>query len=59
MKLVRRRMVVLGAAGAAAAMRPAAGRAAVSVALPCDDELQAGEASWYKKLEEGRVECLL
>jgi pyruvate formate lyase activating enzyme len=59
MKLDRRRMVVLGAAGAASAMRPSAGRAAVSTAFPTDDELPAREASWYKKLEEGRVECEL
>jgi pyruvate formate lyase activating enzyme len=54
-------MVVLGAAGAASAMRPAGGGAAVSSsnAPPTDDELPAREASWYKKLEEGRVECEL
>jgi pyruvate formate lyase activating enzyme len=61
MKLDRRRMVVLGAAGAAAAIGPAAGRTAGSSAsaYPTDDELPAREASWYKKLEEGRVECEL
>ncbi len=60
MKIDRRRMVVLGAAGAAAALRPAPSGAASHVrrAAPTDD-LQAREASWYKKLEEGRVECQL
>jgi pyruvate formate lyase activating enzyme len=54
-------MVVLGAAGAASAMRPIAGGTAVSSAntSPTDDELPAREASWYKKLDEGRVECEL
>jgi len=61
MKLDRRRMVVLGAAGAASAMRPAAGgAAALAVNMsPTDDELPAREASWYKKIEDGKVECEL
>jgi pyruvate formate lyase activating enzyme len=58
MKIDRRRMVVLGAAGAASMLR-------ASSAIPAgparrdSDELPAREASWYKKLGEGRVECLL
>jgi pyruvate formate lyase activating enzyme len=61
MKIDRRRMVVLGAAGAASALRPAA----LGATAPGDDtpaagvEIVAREASWYKKLEEGRVECQL
>ena len=61
MKIDRRRMVVLGAAGAASALQPPP----LSAAMPqrgssaAGDDLPAREASWYKKLEEGRVECQL
>jgi pyruvate formate lyase activating enzyme len=62
-KIDRRRMVVFGAAGAA-------GAAGIIPALPANalprrgssaagDELPAREASWYARLEEGRVECQL
>jgi pyruvate formate lyase activating enzyme len=61
MKIDRRRMVVLGAAGAVTGLRQPLiwsapeqnGRTAAA------DDLPAREASWYKKLEEGRVECEL
>ncbi len=59
MKIDRRRMVVLGAAGAAAAMRPRPLTASAEAASRTGVEFGAREASWYKKLEEGRVECQL
>ena len=62
MSIDRRRLVALGAAGAAAALQPPLIRAAASVdrgSSAAGDELPAREASWYKKLEEGRVECEL
>ncbi len=59
MKIDRRRMVVLGAAGAAAVLRPAPSGAALLSPRGTTADLQAREASWYKKLEEGRVECQL
>ena len=57
MKIDRRRLVVLGAAGAAGALGPPFLRAAASPPKAAGDDLTAREASWYKKLEEGRVEC--
>lgn len=59
MKIDRRRMVVLGAAGAAAAMRSRPLTASAEAASRTGVEFEAREASWYKKLEEGRVECQL
>ncbi len=61
MKIDRRRMVVLGAAGAVTGLRQpliwsAPEQKGRTVAA---DDLPAREASWYKKLEEGRVECEL
>jgi pyruvate formate lyase activating enzyme len=61
MSIDRRRMIVLGTAGAAATLsrpllRSAAAQRGSSAA---GDELPAREASWYKKLEEGRIECEL
>jgi len=61
MSIDRRKMIVLGAAGAAATLSPpllgtAAAQRGSSAA---GDELPAREASWYKKLEEDRVECEL
>ena len=61
MTIDRRQLVAFGAAGAALALHPrlprldAAGRGSSA----SGDELPAREASWYKKLEEGRVECEL
>jgi len=61
MKIDRRRIVALGAAGAVSALQPPP----LSAAMPqrgssaAGDDLPAREASWYKKLEEGRVECQL
>jgi pyruvate formate lyase activating enzyme len=57
----RRDLAVAACAGAAAALlpRPAdAAPPAVGAAVPADD-LPAREASWYRKLPEGRVECQL
>ncbi len=59
MKINRRRMVVLGAVGAAGALRPPPSRAAAGPSRNSAGDLPAREASWYKKLEEGRVECQL
>jgi len=62
MRINRRRLVVLGAAGAAGALQPRlvrASAAAKRVPGSGGDGLPAREASWYKKLEEGRVECEL
>jgi pyruvate formate lyase activating enzyme len=59
MKIDRRRLVVLGAAGAAGALGPPFLRAAAPPPKVAGDNLTAREASWYKKLEEGRVECEL
>ncbi len=59
MKIDRRRLVVLGAAGAAGALGPPFLRAAAPPPKAAGDNLTAREASWYKKLEEGRVECEL
>ena len=59
MKIDRRRLVVLGAAGAAGALGPPFLRAAAPPPRAAGDNLTAREASWYKKLEEGRVECQL
>ncbi|NOZ95989.1 MAG: AmmeMemoRadiSam system radical SAM enzyme [Acidobacteria bacterium] len=60
----RRRLIVLGTAGALAAALP--GRAATRAAARLqpgeritDNHFPAPEASWYKKLDEGRVECHL
>jgi len=62
MSIDRRKLIVLGTAGAAATLHPrllqAAG-AAQSGSPAQGEELPAREASWYKKLEEGRVECEL
>ena len=55
----RRRMVVLGAAGAAAAMRPRSLGAAPDPDPRAGGDFEVREASWYQKLEEGRVECQL
>jgi pyruvate formate lyase activating enzyme len=61
-KLSRRDLATIACAGAAAALLP---RPADSVSLPevgaviSGDDLPALEASWYKKLPEGRVECQL
>jgi len=57
----RRQLAVVACAGAAAALLPRRGDAtppAVGAPVPPDD-LPAREASWYKKLPEGRVECQL
>lgn len=59
MKIDRRKMVVLGAAGAAVALHPPQSRAAAHPPRASAGDLPAREASWYKKLEEGRVECQL
>jgi pyruvate formate lyase activating enzyme len=59
MKIDRRRLVALGAAGAAGALGPPFLRAAAPPPKAAGDNLTAREASWYKKLEEGRVECQL
>jgi len=62
MSIDRRKLIALGAAGAAAALHPPVLRAAAAAqrgSSASGDELPAREASWYKKLEEGRVECEL
>ncbi len=60
MKIDRRQMVVLGAAGAATSLRPEAFAAtAPGDGAAAGGEIVAREASWYKRLEEGRVECQL
>ena len=59
--LTRRDLAVAACGGAAAALlpRPAdAAPPAVGAPVPVDD-LPAREASWYRKLPEGRVECQL
>ena len=59
--LDRRQLAVIACAGAAAALLPRRGDAAppaVGASVPPDD-LPAREASWYRKLPEGRVECQL
>ena len=61
MSIDRRKLVVLGAAGAAATLHSSLLRTAAAVqrgSSAAGDELPAREASWYKKLEEGRVECV-
>jgi pyruvate formate lyase activating enzyme len=60
MKIDRRRLAVLTAAGAAGYLAPGmASGAAPNRNRTSDGELPAREASWYRKLEEGRVECEL
>ena len=62
MSIDRRRLLVLGAAGAATGLRSPLLRAAAAPgrgSVASGDDLPAREASWYKKLEEGRVECEL
>jgi len=61
MTIDRRRLVALGAAGAAALLHPRLLSAVASSrgSSASGDDLPAREASWYKKLEEGRVECEL
>jgi pyruvate formate lyase activating enzyme len=62
MTMDRRRLVVLGTAGAVSALQPPLPRLAAAVdrgSSAAGDELPAREASWYKKLAEGRVECEL
>jgi pyruvate formate lyase activating enzyme len=62
MSIDRRKLIALGAAGAAAALHPPVLRSASAAqrgSSASGDELPAREASWYKKLEEGRVECEL
>ena len=54
--------MALGAAGAVTALRPPRMWAAAAPdrgSSASGDDLPAREASWYKKLEEGRVECEL
>ncbi len=60
--LTRRRSLALGALGVAglALPRPAPGRVPPRPGEPLpDDEIPSREASWYRKLDEGRVECQL
>ena len=54
-------MVVLSAAGAATALHNPGHRAEAlqQGVVEAGEELPVREASWYKKLEEGRVECEL
>ncbi|MGD9253655.1 MAG: hypothetical protein PVG92_06950, partial [Holophagae bacterium] len=59
MTIDRRRLVVLGTAGAACWWRAAASGARPTGRSAAPDDLPAREASWYKMLEEGRVECEL
>ena len=62
MSLDRRRFTALLASGAiaAASSRPvSAGRTLRVGQVVNGEELPAREASWYKKLEEGRIECQL
>ncbi len=62
MSLDRRRFTALLASGAVAAASPpraSAGRSLRVGQVVEGEELPALEASWYKKLEEGRVECQL
>jgi len=62
MSIDRRKLIVLGAAGAVATLHPPLLRVAAAAqrgSSASGDELPAREASWYKKLEEGRVECEL
>ncbi|HSO24005.1 MAG TPA: AmmeMemoRadiSam system radical SAM enzyme [Chondromyces sp.] len=60
MSLDRRQLVVLGAAGAGGLALGGLGPGPSAGAAPRRlTELQAREASWYKKLGEGRVECQL
>ena len=59
--LTRRELAAAACAGAAAVLLPRHGDAAppaVGATVPPDD-LPAREASWYRKLPEGRVECQL
>jgi pyruvate formate lyase activating enzyme len=61
-KLSRRQLATVACAGAAAVLlpRPADSAPPPEVgALISGDDLPAREASWYKKLSEGRVECQL
>jgi pyruvate formate lyase activating enzyme len=60
--LDRRELIALGAATAAGVLLPSATdarRAPPVGAIVTGDDLPAREASWYKKLEERRVECQL
>lgn len=60
MSLDRRQLVVLGAAGAGGLALGGLGPGPSAGAAPRRlTELQTREASWYKKLGEGRVECQL
>jgi pyruvate formate lyase activating enzyme len=62
MTIDRRRLVALGATGAAWTLHLSARgltAAAEKGSSAAGDELPAREASWYKKLDEGRVECEL
>jgi pyruvate formate lyase activating enzyme len=62
MSLDRRRFTALLASGAVAAASPrraSAGRSLRVGQVVEGEDLPALEASWYKKLEEGRVECQL
>jgi len=62
MRVNRRRFAALVAGSAAAAASPrvtTAGRSFRVGEVIEGEELPAREASWYKKLEEGRVECQL
>jgi len=62
MKIDRRRLVALTAAGAAGVLTPELLRGSAApkegAKVPGGD-LPAREASWYRRLEEGRVECQL
>ncbi|MCG6948769.1 MAG: AmmeMemoRadiSam system radical SAM enzyme [Acidobacteria bacterium] len=62
MTIDRRRLLALGAASAATGLcspRLLATPAIQPGSPAAGDELPAREASWYKKLDEGRVECEL
>jgi pyruvate formate lyase activating enzyme len=60
MKIDRRRLAVLTAAGAAGYLTAGkASGAAPNRNRTSEGELPAREASWYRKLEEGRIECEL
>jgi len=58
----RRRLLALGGAAAAASLmpRPAAGRVALRTGQPVDaGDYPLHEASWYKKIDGGRIQCQL
>jgi len=61
MKIDRRRLIGLSAVGAAGFLRPTLLEGALPQAPQkmSTEELPAREASWYRKLEEGRIECQL